>query len=405
VPYFLPLSMEKNQKLYSIPVLRKGKEVKIAPKGSTKAAEQAKQKWYVEYFFINPDTGNNDRFRISDGLNRIKEPAQKLELFEKLLKKYNSLLERGYSPFSDNIELKNSSIVLTLKDAKELYIQYHINKKSRPRTLTSFTSKAKMVVDYFGENKKVTDITTVDVTNMMLKLEADGKWTGKTFINSRLAFVNFFNFLKNTGRIPKSPFEDFKEKRKALKSTSHQLFSDEDFISIKQWLANNDKYTLFCLSAIYYTCVRPAELRLLQIKHIDLARGQMTIPAEISKNKISETLSLDAAFIQELKNIRLNEYPSDYYLTGSTIEIVGVAPQPEKKAYSGLQACFKALKLLGKGYTLYSAKHLSNVRKRRAGWEIEEIQVANRHRSTAQTEIYLRDLMKDVKINKAIPSM
>jgi integrase len=391
---------------YSLPVLRKGKEVKSWSKGSSKANEVAKQPWLIEYFFVNPITKKKERFRITQNLNRIKDPAQKLKLFTELLQEYTALLETGlYSPFEENSELNYSITDITLSEAKAEFIAYHKSKNSRPRTITSFSSKVKMMVEYFGETKKVRSVTTIDLTKMMIKLEADKQWVGKTFMVTRVALVNFFNFLKNTGRIKVNPFDGFNEKRKVLKSESHRLFTDDDFNNILEWLSANDTYTLFCVNAIYYTCIRPAELRFLQVKNIDLVRRQMTIPGTISKNKKTETLSLDEDFVMELEKLRLQEKPGDFYLTGSVADIVGENPQPEKMVYKRLQRCFKALNFLDKGYTLYSSKHLSNVRKRRAGWLIEEIQIANRHSSPAQTEIYLRDLMKDVKIGKKVPTI
>ena len=55
-------------------------------------------------------------------------------------------------------------------------------------------------------------------------------------------------------------------------------------------------------------------------------------------------------------------------------------------------------------YTLYSFKHLSNVRKFRAGWTLAEICSANRHGSLSETETYLKELLKFVRSDKAIPS-
>lgn len=40
-------------------------------------------------------------------------------------------------------------------------------------------------------------------------------------------------------------------------------------------------------------------------------------------------------------------------------------------------------------------KHLSNVRKFRAGWTLAEICSANRHGSLSETETYLKELLTD----------
>jgi hypothetical protein len=48
---------------YTIPKLVKGKRITTVPKGSTWAKEEAKQNWYVEFFFHNPETDKMERFR------------------------------------------------------------------------------------------------------------------------------------------------------------------------------------------------------------------------------------------------------------------------------------------------------------------------------------------------------
>ena len=390
---------------HSVPVLFMGKKIIKAPKGMTKEVAQAKLMWYIEFWATNPETGTEERFRRTHNLNRIKDPAAKLERGNLLVVKYAELLKAGYNPFTDNEELKTRIVALTFQEAQQEFILYHIGKGSRSRTLTSFRSKTKMLMEYVGENKKITEVTSIDITRFMNETEAQKKWEAKTFEVTRQALSTFFNYLKNMGRITQNPLDGFKERRKILKSERHQLYSDVDFEAVGQWLQANDPYTLFCLQAIYFTCIRPAELRLLQLKHIDIDRQLITIPGNISKNKKTETIHVDTEFIAILRELDFSKFTEEDYLTGNTKTIIGIKPAPEKTAYNGLRACLKALNLLGKGYTLYSSKHLSNVRKRRAKWSIEEIQVANRHSSIAQTEIYLRDLMKDVKVNKPIPSM
>lgn len=397
--------MKIGSKNYSIPVLRTGKKITSVPKGSTKAKEQAKNDWYVEFYYLNPSTGKEKRERRTGSINRFKDPDTKLIAAQALVDEYTELLNNGWNPYGDNEEFKKRMIAITLKEAKEEFLSYHRQKNSRHRTLTSFGSKVKLMISYLGEDKLVTDITTIDITNTMLYLEKKNKWSGKTFENSKSALVNFFNFLKRTGRIKISPFNDFTEKRKILKSTRHPLFLEEDFDAILNWLQKNDLYTFFSLNAIYYTCLRPSELRLLKIKFVDIKDCKLTVPAEISKNKTTETISLDKKFVEELKEIKIDNYPPEFYLTGSIELIVGQSPQSEKMLYKRFIKCLKALKLNNKDYTLYSAKHLSNVLKRRAGWTLEEIQLANRHKSLAQTEIYLRELMKDVPLSKDVPSI
>ena len=77
---------------YSIPVIKKGKPIKLVPVDSTKQKEEAKQTWQVEYYFFNEASGKKERIRVNNGFNRIKNPVEKLNQFEILRQSYKELL-------------------------------------------------------------------------------------------------------------------------------------------------------------------------------------------------------------------------------------------------------------------------------------------------------------------------
>ena len=125
--------MNAPAKLYTLPILNKGKEVKVVPNGSTKAKGQAKLTWYVDFSFFNPDEGKMERFRKTNRGNKIKDPSEKLQHFTALLNAYKELLGNGYNPLDErsNDTLKKSIVSITLEEAKEKFVRYHEN-KGRP---------------------------------------------------------------------------------------------------------------------------------------------------------------------------------------------------------------------------------------------------------------------------------
>ena len=102
----------------------------------------------------------------------------------------------------------------------------------------------------------------------------------------------------------------------------------------------------------------------------------------------------------------LAKYSKDYYLTGSTINIIGEKRIGENTPYNKLIVALKKLKLNENGYDLYSFKHTSNIKKYMSGWSLAEIMKANRHTSTSTTEIYLKKLGQFVDVKgKLIPNI
>jgi integrase len=398
--------MESAEITYTTPRLVKGKSIEAVPKGSTRSKEEAKQSWYVEFFFYNPRTSQMERFRFSKNLNRIKEPKEKLNLFTELLDTYKDALDGGWSPIDEksNEKLKREIVSLTLDKGKDLFEAYHKAKGTRKKSIQSYLSKVKAFIDFYGAHKKVNEITDYEITHFLNHHEQSEKWKGVTYNNTRICLNNYFKYLKKNKYIDINPVTDT-ETRTKIATESHQVFSDVDFKSILEWLQNNDPYMLLFVKAIYYTCIRPKELRYLQLKYINLESNTITIPAHIAKNKKSLPVNIDTSFRKELDKLNLANCPGDYYLFGSTDTIVGPNRIGENTPYNRFQVCLKALKLLNKNYTLYSVKHLSNVKKFKAGWTIAEICSANRHSSLVETETYLKDLLKFVQTDKLIPAI
>ena len=397
-------NMQIPDRLYTEPSLYKGKQVKVIPKGSNKAIEQAKQTWYIDFSFYNHIDGKMRRFRITKDGNRIKDPVTKLNYFNNLLAAYKELLEGGYNPCDErsNEKMKKTIISLTLDEAKQKFDEYQQGKGSRKKTIQTYTSKLAMFIEHFGAHRKVNEVTDYDITSFLNQAEREKEWTGVTYNLARIVLNNFFKYLTVNRYVASNPVSGI-ETRKELKTELHTVFSDEDFIKIMKWLKEHDPYCLFFVKMIYYTCIRPKELRQLQLKHIDIKSNTITVPANIAKNKKALPVHIDEALMKELEQLQLSQYPETYYLLGSTSKIVGKQQIGENTPYYRFQRCLKELGLVDKNYTMYSFKHLSNKKKALNGWSLAEICKANRHSSLVETETYLKDLLKDVQITKSIP--
>ncbi|MBC7387618.1 MAG: site-specific integrase [Opitutaceae bacterium] len=406
-PQFLSLDYMATPDIpYTIPKLIKGKRITTVPKGSTWVKEEAKQSWYIEFFFHNAESDKMERFRPTKNLNRLKVPKEKLIQFTKLCEAYKIALEGGWSPIDEkaNDKLKRQVSSLTLAAAKILFEEYHIAKGTRKKSRQSYLSKVNQFIAYYGQDKKVSEISDYEITEFLNFMEKEHKWTGVTYNSSRIILNNYFKYLKVNKYISENPVTDI-ETRTKIATESHQIFSDKDFATIMKWLNEHDHYCLFFVKMIYYTCIRPKELRYLQLKHISMEQNVITVPASIAKNKKSLPISIDSSLRNELKELKLSSYPNTDYLLGCTKTIISEKRIGENTPYNRFQKCLKATKLDNKNYTLYSFKHFSNVKKFKAGWTLAEICSANRHGSLVETETYLKDLLKFVKNDKTIPKI
>jgi integrase len=393
------------QNSFSTPFIHTGKVPTRIPRGSTKLAELAKNRWYVEFYFHDSASGVSNRFRLSQNLNRLKDYQQKVDAFSKLLDRCINDLNEGWNPNEEQEPRGETPEVsydkLHLSEAILKFLEYHESKGNRPKTIGSYRSKLKLFINHLGD-MEVREITDFHITDFLNTCEKTRQWTGVTYNFARITLNNFFVFLKRYKHTETNPATGL-ESRKEIKTELHQVFSDEDFTKIMTWLKQNDPYTLLFVKTIYYTCIRPKELRQTKLKHINMEYDRIVIPATISKNKKAIPVQIDATLKKELLGIGVKDYPSEFYLFGDINNIIGPTMISENKPYNRFQACLKALSLTEKNYTLYSFKHLSNVRKYLAGWTIAEICAANRHSSLVETETYLKDLIKFIPVTKSVP--
>jgi hypothetical protein len=134
-------------------------------------------------------------------------------------------------------------------------------------------------------------------------------------------------------------------------------------------------------------------LRQLKVKHVNLLAKKITIPDYIAKNKKEGYVHIDedsyAIFEKQTEGRDKQDFLFPYvYKEGSKAYEKGLREKGYGRMtmYSQFVEGLEALDLTGLNYTMYSLKHYSNVRKYLAGWCIEEICAANRHKSLVETE-------------------
>jgi len=390
---------------YTKPTLYTGKAITSVPKGSTKLKEQAKNIWYINY------TYEGKQFRVKDNINRIKDPVEKEREANILLESIIKDLANGYNPNDETQWLeKLIKDTTSLSKAIILFKEYHVKHQSRQKTIATYLSKVN-ALNTFYPNVILAAITTKSLEKFVQSKIDDSTYSQNSVKSAKRIFNTFFNVCVKLELLKINPMQGFDDKIKSRKEIEEQHipFSDEDLKTILAYLDLNDKYAAFFCRMIYYTCIRPNEIRGLKLENIDLTNNTITIPASVKKvttNNEKEILEINEGFIPFLEQLNLNQYPKHYYLTGSSTSIVGEKRVGENTPYNKLVSAMKKLELNNKGYDLYSFKHTSNIKKYMSGWTLAEIMKANRHSNISTTEAYLKNLGQFVEIKtKAIPAI
>lgn len=409
---------------YTTPTLVKGKKPMRIPKGSTLEKEWAKNTWYVNY------TYNGKQHRIKGNINRIKDPKEKAYQGEVLLQSIKDDLKNGFNPQNpDAFIAKVTQENILLNDAIDQYLS-ELKTYARSKTVQSYQSKLRYFAEAFP-NKLVKSFTSTEIERYIyskihsstparlfmndrsIELSKAIQWTPNTVRSAKGIFRAFFQWcIANKYFIGDNPASKMEAKRIRSEIASkprHTPFSKEDITMLMEYLDTTDKPIAFFARFIYSTCLRPGEISKLKLSDFDPIKNQIIIPLKVTKNtkKIEvERIDIEPNFQTELKKLELEKYPKQYFFTGDTDTIIAEKSIGSNTAYKRFVKALKALGMEGKGYTLYSFKHFSNLQRLNNGWTLTEIMKANRHSSISMTERYLKDINRQTDIStKEIPSI
>lgn len=386
----------ENAPKFTLPIIQFGKVCKSKN-------EQAKQKWLIEFEF------NGKRKRVSNYLNKIKTYPEKLKAFMELRDEIERVLIDGtYSNetitdiVNEHIDVYAKSPENTIDNIIAEYMTICVDRGLRAQTVSNYAYVLKYLSNEYG-NVLIKDIKYIEMLNLLNKGVNLKKWGSRTYNTNKTIYNSFFNYAIDCEYITDNPLKRIKSKYKE-KSENNKAFSKEDFDLILQE-AQSNKALLMFMKSIYYTCIRPKELMSLQMKHFDLERRTIFVPAHISKNKQDGYIYIDEAYYNELIK-HYKDAPKEAYLFCNRKQLWGLKPYRKNTPYNQLVKILLKLGLNNKGYTLYSTKHYSNIQRFLGGWKIAEIMKANRHASIQQTENYLRHLLDYVDVTKKeIPTL
>lgn len=409
---------------FTAPTLVKGKKPVKIPKGSSLEKEWAKNIWYVNYSF------NGKQYRVKGDINRIKDYKEKAYQGDVLLQSVKNDLKNGFDPSNPEAFLvKFTQENIMLSDAVDKYLE-DLKTYARPKTVQSYQSKLRYLIEAYPKKQvksfSINDIETyihnkihkaepakIFMYNKSVQLEKAIPWTHNTVRSAKGVFRAFFQWcITNkyyTGKNPSAKLESKKLRSEVEAKPRHIPFTKEDVSKVMEYLDGNDKLTAFFCRFINSTCLRPGEVSKLKIKDIDFLNEQIIVPLSVTKNTKKATIdriNIEPNLFKEFTRLEFEKYPKDYFITSNSETIIGTTSIGSNTAYKRFVKALKALGLQGKGYTLYSFKHYTNIQRLNAGWSISEIMKANRHSSVSMTDKYLRQINRDTDISKkAVPAI
>ena len=395
------------------------KNMGTKPKYKEPKIVRAKRGWFIALYYLLPDESGYKRFELSGGINYIHDLKEKEREIQDMLKYLIQELKNGFNPFfpdieneyKNAIEKKKEAIITAesfssfwpISTAIDHFLEDCKSRNLAPKTIKTYVSFTKNLKDWFEISQadpKACNVTASELIEFLETSFDEEEWSPRTYNNHVKFICTLFSRLKRIEKRVNSDV-DYKidtsdielKKDRAEKNRYYspavaekvklELEKDPDLYSYVKW--------------IYYSCMRPREIQLLQIQHIDLKARQIKAIGPTAKTGDRFVPICDELF-DLIKSMQLHKLPLTYYVFGKHCK-----PFPtvgSKRAVTKRYMPIKKKLGLDDKYTLYGWKHTRVVNMLMAGFTDQQVMTLTGHRDFKGFLAYKRDLVVDSTIMK-----
>ena len=336
------------------------------------------KRWRITYYAF--DIHKNVLVRVFDyQVNRHDNPEHRRLWAQVLISRINKKLEDGF--YLDSSVKKVLSVSEELNHALSL-------KKNAHETNNTYASETnlfcKFLKDKAGAN--INTLTREDIYSYIDHMNQAG-YVGKT-INSKLGYLSaLISRLKKRKLVTENIFTDI-DREKEILTRRNMAYDDHQIKILAEAIPAKDTALWQFVQIIYYTFLRPNEIRQLQVYNIQLSKKKIFIDGAKSKNKKAEYIMIPDGLIDTLIELVKNKSSNEYLFPGSRYG----TPVSKNRMTDRHSKILESLKMNNTGHTLYSWKHTGVVRAFLADINIKAIQLQCRHHSILETDNYLKSL-------------
>jgi integrase len=333
------------------------------------------KKWYILYYVKNK-AGKVQAKKIYGGINRFKTVEGRKKAADSLIRKLEKQNMEIYTPAFRFVDVST-----VLSEGLET-----LRPRLRHKSYLTYRSKLGIFLSW-TKAQRINNINAINgkVLNVFLNSLLDQKKSAATH-NA------FLTTIKRLFIVSGYSVDQLKGNKKLRKDSKPALYFQKHHIEMIRPMmqASDPQMWLFC-QCIYYTLIRPGELRELKIADIDFEMALITITSDLSKNKKTEKVAIPNELMRVFMQHELYKYAPDYYLFGHDGE-----PGPDRNRKDHFnkkhRQILTTLKFDCNKYKLYSWKHTGAVGMVKNGIHIKQIQQQGRWHSLDQVNEYLRSL-------------
>lgn len=317
-----------------------------------------------------------------------------------LIAHINKLLENGYYIKKDGSESKDLKIkteeklILSISDAFHKILEVK-EKNLRLKTFQKLKSISNIFIKFIRPKLYLHQLEPTDIIAYSDYLFTKRGIASVSRNDHIEKLKSLFNEMIAREWMETNPCEKIK-KSITTQSSKNKAFSQEQR---KLILSKADPQLTLTIKFIYYCFMRPNEVRLMKVEHIDLKTKKIFIPPNVAKNRKAQYVSIPKPLYDVLLELELSDCNGEHHLIGKThFKDKNQSIEPSETPFSTNimskrhRNILKKIDLFDKDYTLYSWKHTGVVTAYKSGVDIKTIQYQCRHHSIQITDTYLKSL-------------
>lgn len=313
----------------------------------------AKQ-WLVVFYVKNPITKELKRHRLTVPV--MASRTERIKQGKKIVLEVNKKLEIGWNPFYEStVSEEFKSFEYCIDKFIEQTKKEVENGSKREDTLRSYTSFANMIKKYIAEKKLtlqlVLEFNQPFVVNYLDWIYYDRKNSPRTYNNHLLFIGTFINYCVSRGYLKSNFTTTISRKENATKI--RKVLTPEIKTKVKELHQDQLNYFVLCM-ATYFCFIRRTELCKLKVKHINLNNSYINIPAEISKNRKNEYVTIPDAYMKILSEHLQNANNNDFWFSNDNFKAGEKQLNPKK--ISDTWERIRKQKQISAEYQFYSLK-------------------------------------------------
>ena len=289
--------------------------------------------WYIGFYAEDPATGRMRRKRYK--LEHIKGAKEKRRYAQRMIFQLMDMLDQGWNPW---VPEEPSILSPEFGETCDRYLDY-VEARARKGTLRadtvrSYRSYLNVFRTWCTERKRPVSVCSqltkavcsefLDYVYMDMNASACTRNCYKVWMSGSL-----FAWMVERGILKERPTDGIKSLPKITEPKSRSIIPEKELLRLREYLEAKCPHYLLIVYLLYYCFIRPKELSMLRLRDINLKKGIITIPGEISKNKRTDCVTLPTKVIHYMLDLGIFDSPASYYLFSDDFRPGRVARKPK----------------------------------------------------------------------------